>query len=542
MKISKCKILTWILTLVVVLQIMVIFGINLTQGIYHMGTDSSSNYLKAYEFWKQKTLLCDNWINTTTLFWDLPAPLAGLLMNLFNNIFVSYGVANILIGIGIIFLLIRIGKKMELTTNALLLVMLILLCPYIGTNYSNVNDLGYFSCVWVSAAFYSVKVMHTLLAIDCYMELKDGKGKLSKIGIMELIASCVLCFVTGASSGIHLIVTVLLPIFLYCLGDAIINGKYRLLVTRSSIYIYTCAIIIYLGKVFSKTVLEFQVRDADITLVSINGFWKNLGSIIMGYVSLLKGLPYDGDVAVLSLEGISYLCSLFIVLLTIVGFVFSIIKVIKEKKWNDKIVILISIIIINLCMFMIANMTYGAAVYEERYLINIFIMMAFAVGNWIDSVKFESNVKCLIQIVILIALSINILISDREYIREKNDMDVYKVYSDIAANENVSVVYFFGNPNLDLEIIERNLRIYDTGVIYKWLKNDDNQNRVMISHWGDYTDYDNRIDYDGKILLFVSKEDYKDMLFGEKNELELLTNIGNTQVYTCPYNIFGNPK
>ena len=79
------------------IQILVLIIFNLTQMQYHIGYDASSSYLKAMEMGKQHTLFVDHWVEQTNLFYDSPVPLAAVIYLITENIFISYGIANIII-------------------------------------------------------------------------------------------------------------------------------------------------------------------------------------------------------------------------------------------------------------------------------------------------------------------------------------------------------------------------------------------------------------------------------------------------------------
>jgi hypothetical protein len=89
-------VLTQCFSILLILQFLVICYVNLCQNQNHIGYDPSALYLKAIEIWKQKTLFPPNYADQTSLMIDSPAPLAALLFGLTGNIFVAYGVANIL--------------------------------------------------------------------------------------------------------------------------------------------------------------------------------------------------------------------------------------------------------------------------------------------------------------------------------------------------------------------------------------------------------------------------------------------------------------
>ena len=122
--------------------------------------------------YRQGTLFISDWVDQTSLYFDSPVPLAALLMNIFHNIFLSYGLANCMITAANIYLFHCILKDLDFPEMSRLIVLAFFLCPYLTTPFDIVNDLGYYSCLFVSAGFYSVKILISLmyLAAACRQE------------------------------------------------------------------------------------------------------------------------------------------------------------------------------------------------------------------------------------------------------------------------------------------------------------------------------------------------------------------------------------
>ncbi len=71
---------------------------------YHIGYDASSFYLRAYEIWRQgRVFNPQDFVHQTNFFFDCPAPIAAFFMRFFNDVFLSYGLANIVVVLLIVF-------------------------------------------------------------------------------------------------------------------------------------------------------------------------------------------------------------------------------------------------------------------------------------------------------------------------------------------------------------------------------------------------------------------------------------------------------
>ena len=153
------------LLVVFLAQIMMLAVFNLTQLQYHMGYDASSWYLKAMEMAKQKTIFVKEWANQTTLYFDSAVPFAALLYWATGDIFVSYGIVNFMIDIGIFFVFYNILKALRISDLAKLVCLNMIACTYISPGFNNANDLGYFSSILSSNSGYGLKALLMLMVI-----------------------------------------------------------------------------------------------------------------------------------------------------------------------------------------------------------------------------------------------------------------------------------------------------------------------------------------------------------------------------------------
>ena len=528
------KLLTIITFIGVVSQFGILIFINLTQMKYHMGFDASSYYLKALEMYKQGTIFVKNWTDQTTLYFDSAVPLAAFLMNIFKNIFVSYGVANIIIG-GCIFLMLwNILEKFHIEYWVRFIAFNILLCPYIVFDFNNTNDIFYFSSTLTSGSWYGVKLLLSMLFIYVFVTLYENND-ISKKEKILIIITIILYFISGVSSGYYLAVTILLPAVLVGFIEVLIENKWSKLISSKLIFTYLNLAAIFLGKFVSKHILLFSSKDSSEALISLSKFWNNVGSIFLGYIGLVNGLPNSSGQNALEIKGIIYICCLFIALIGIVGVIFIVANIIRKNNFNKSYVICPAIIIFNIIMFSLLETTYSGDVFERRYWAIPFYCVVICVAIWINKLEDKLILKQIGCLALIGCTLIETCCADYIYISRRVDIQQYDEVVAEADSLDIGLVYFYGE---DFGIFSRNIRAYDHTRIYKPLNIDENGNK-SISHWGDYQYFDNASDYQAKVMLISTRDNIEKLPDDILNNLEWVADISIGQVYTSEKNVLG---
>ena len=199
------KIFFTILFVLFVFQYVAICYFNLFEEAGHMGLDSSWVYLRSTMMWNQKALMSSNWVETSNNFLDTSCVPATLLYGITGDIFLSFGIANILILSGIIICIYSIFRLIEQGLTGCLVTVNLILCPYLMNGFYGINDLSYFGNMLGGAAYYSLRILTLLLIIREFIRLHRNM----RIGLLGII-TFPLCFLAGASSGIYLFLMVLL--------------------------------------------------------------------------------------------------------------------------------------------------------------------------------------------------------------------------------------------------------------------------------------------------------------------------------------------
>lgn len=518
--------------LFIIYEMVMLCYLNLTQLPSHMGYDASVSYLMTSEMYKQKTLFLDNWVYTTTLCIDFPVPLAAVFMPLFHDVFVSHGVANLIAIFLIILMLAKLMDKIEMSLTVKLLAIAFVLCPYVNDELANINDLGYVSCVLTSASYYSIELFISFLIIYCFLSLdKYRKLHLRMTGICVLTEGLV--FVSAVSSGFRLGITVIAPLMVYGVISLFTENRIKHLWDKDMIFLYISLAFTIAGKFFTERILHFQTREDIMTLVGLDTFWENLGSIFLGYFKLLGGMKSDTSVVALSTQGIKYLSRFAIAAAVLILFVVCLYEHIKKHSDNKGIYSLSCIVIFHVIMYSVLYTTYGSAVFEIRYLILPYLGMLLCGLKWIDQLDRKLILKWTGMALMFGCVFIVSVTSFRIYRNTTIDVEEMQELKENVEQIDSPVVYLIGD-----EILCRNMRAFDTDKVYKYFQVTDGI-LTQIRHWGDYTYYDLYAECPGKVIVVIKHDMYPAIPSEIQEQLQLYQDMDNVSIYYLEENLLG---
>ena len=503
---DKCKRYPFqaLFTLLLGVQFAGIIYVNLFQNHNHLGYDASSNYVKAMEMWKQKTLF-PRYNDTTALMLDTGMPLAALLYGFTKNVFVSYGIANIVTSAALFAVLRSLLKRLPGATYLSVVIPLtVLFSPFIVSfeNGNPISDL--YSLLHVSNAFYAGWMVIGFLCVKAFISLcqraqSDGaKAKPKRF----LSALCVaLCFVSGFSSGLAMLATFLLPLLIAWIVMAGASSYYSKPLPNVSALVFAAAACAscLIGRTCSAAFLGFTPSDSR-GLAGAFDFFRNLGSIYVGFLQLLGAMHTFTGVALFSMRGVAYLCNFVVAHMLIFAFAFAV----KKHKWIRQpadTLIYLCIIFFNCFYFAVCWLTYGGPIFELRYLTHVFICMVCLLGYALAS--FDAKVKAkLLRCMVLGAAFVLLLYSNAVSILTYNGTTISSEIEPIASAINqYDSKLVYGVPKL----ISRNLRVLDTDRVYKAFTS---QGTTALDHMGDYLYYLDAGEYRGKTLLLGSPSSY----------------------------------
>ncbi len=466
----------------------------------HLGFDASASLLKASEMTKQKTLFISDFMETTTLQFDTPIPLAAFFHSFIKDLFLAYGLAVWFFDIAffVLFYFVMKGLKFSLLARAVSLNLVSM--SYLDITFNNANDLGYYSCMFVNFGACIVKMCILLMVIKVIIDLKDGeKPKRSKLVLF--IATELMLFLTALSSGFYMAVTVLLPLFVLLI--VMICVKNDLSIARRSLacFFYIALAVTLLGKILQKYAIGFESRDSLMELIPLENLGKNISSVFLGFLQLTGSLPTSeaGAVQVFSRNGIDYILALVVTTVLLLSFVMLCRHTKKHFSESVPQAFFVFLTGLNVLMFFLLKMTYSAKIFEYRYLIPVLIVMTLSCGFFVDSLSSRALFKYIGMIVLLLAVLGSHILDHRLYTNRTIDADAYDAVMKIVEEQAPDVIYGYGG---DIALETRNFRVIDTDHVYKTLAG---WNPVSVFHeGGDYLYYDYLTDAPKKNMLIVS--------------------------------------
>lgn len=523
--IRKRNLIEIVLIVIFIAQFCMTIYFNLALLANHMGYDSSWSYLKAALIWNEKSLNSDIWTDQTSVFLDSSMILASLLYGITGKLFISYGIANIIVLSLSLLCMASILQLLGISSvKAKWFSYNLMICPYLSNGFNIANDLGYFNDMLSGPAFYSLRALIVLLIVREYLYIKRY-NRISWQGLITLL----LCALAGASSGIFIIVMIFLPFIVYIVEEVLLENSFKALFKLDSLYAYIGIIFVLLGKLFAKLVLNISAIDASRTWTTVEKVFINFGAPIQGFMKLIGVLPIvEADVNVLSKRGIITVFPIMIFLVIIISIAYAI-NIMKKDilTANGNILFLVNIIVINYLVFGSFNVQYGSVLFEERYLISTFMIIIILVAFYIQNLNLKSIFSTLLAVTLLLCLLANDIVSDVEYIETTNDAWQMNEIVKTIDSQDASLVYLWGD---ELLILGRSLRAYDLDHIYKCITNSG-----QYLHWGDYKYYEDNPEYSGSTLLIVSNgndivpESYKD-------SYKLIKTLQNVSILICNNN------
>lgn len=510
------------LLLLFIAQLLVVIYFNLTTLINHMSFDSSWSFLKAALMWNEKTISSNLWAEQTSTFFDSSMPLASLLYGITNELFISYGLANIFVVVCVLLCMNSILNLLEINNlKAKLFVFNLIICPFLTNGF---HELGYFNTMLGGPAFYSVRALTVMLVIREYLFIRKN-NKSDFLGIVTLF----LCFVAGTSSGIFLIVTILFPCVLFFIEIVFIENTFEQLKKKESIYIYIAIILVIIGKLYTKYIIGIGIIDESRKWTTLTKLFTNFGAPLQGFMKLLGALPLGTEeINILSSRGIITLFPLFIFIVIVFGIGHSVILIKNRINiQNYNILFLINVIVVNYLVFSLFNAQYGSLLFEERYLIPTFMIILMLLALYIQHLGKETIFAKTLSTLLLICIIANNIVSNYIYMKNTNDSWQMQEIKEIVNDQDAGLVYFWGNK---VRTLGRCMRVYDMDHIYKEIVDEG-----FYYHWGDYKYYEDNSDYNGRTILVISNDE-KDIPENVLNEYTLIKKLNYVSMYKSEIN------
>ncbi len=466
---DKYEILFFVL---LVAQLFFVFYMNLFHIERVVDYDSSGAYLHTFEMWKQKTLLPKGFGYCTNIDIDSNQPLAALIFGITGNQFFAQGLANVIIGLFIVWITASLMKAVGFDKKAKYIVILLFFVPYTQ------GQLGWSAMIFSNAASYVIRFIAPILAMLVIYESEDGKKSIGKYVRLFLLA--VLAFVSGFSSSVYVALCVFLPLFAYDVFKAIQKDDIKSLL-RKRVYIEVGLMVLSMVGDRWRSSMHLTTKAAGMSLIYISHYMENHLRAIAGLFQLFGGLADVDGVTIFSLGGFKTISGWVITCFFIFVVINGVIHIVKKEETLIEGYVL-AIAAVNYVVMTLLSTTYGLDVFEYRYHIVPMAGVICLTGKYFTEWgKSKNRTFMHVSFLAVFALIVINLISDDklwiDVVRSSTAAELYRVNANLE-DLGVKKAMVFGSGNV---LEGRKLRAYGKNVIYMVV--DDNYGAAPTT-WG----------------------------------------------------------
>lgn len=502
-----------------IIQLGVIVYLNFFRIKYHIDADASIDYLRFLE--QASPLYPGGFVTATT----------GTGMGLFTflnkfklmlcggDVFLYFAIRNTLITFTCVILVVQIMRKLNTSALAGILVINLFLCPYITLNIQPSNELGYFSCMFVSAGYYGKRIIIELLLIYNMFDLmkKHFNWPLLIVGAIYMIDF-------GLTTGVAEFLNILAPLIIFFVCYSFIKNDAKLLISHPSVYILICTFLIFAAKIFAKKVLNVSAYDDSVTFVAAKDLLTNIFSVFVGFAALIGATTTKESVEVFSFYGVQYLINFVILAVFAISFIYYIYKLVKKSPSAIKhlpfFVVFVTVFAVH-CL-VAPTFEHETVVRAGRYLIPAMISGLFLISFFTDDIAENGLMRKFGVLVLAGAAAISSFSSYKVYEDRAFPYNAAKRLIEKIDETDVPVVYGFGNTYSYGVCTTSNsanyFRVLDHTRAYRALHNNYN----YISLIGDYLYFNDASECASSSMIMSTAGDYESLPSYIANKYELI--------------------
>lgn len=349
---------------------------------------------------------------------------------------------------------------------------------------------------------------------------------------LRIVVILLFSFLTAVSSGYHVLLYGVLPPLAYAILRNTQKDSWKKENIRAIAFLLAVSFVSYVGKGVQTQLLHTPSHETQLGWVSISNFWTNLGSIFQGYLEFTGALPLLSSPPIFEPEGYFFVCFLIISFGLLISSVDFLQKTFKNphdgaKKYYS------AIFSSMLLIFVFVYTTYGAAIFEVRYLIPNFILLIMFSALWLDKELSSINKswQILLQILVIPSIFVVNLVSQDMIEESQNAYDLKTEVIQYLEPHESPVVFFAG---LDTIAFGKNMRVFDREKAYLW-----SNDCLSFSFLGDYTYFTENSDYSGVTPLIMSPRDFEELPQQFQNVFQKTHDFSSfLAVYEAGYNPF----
>lgn len=350
------------------LQFLFIVCLNLFKCRSWIDHDASMLYSHTIHMWEQHKFVLPFYTEETYLNIDTSCLLAMPLYGLTKDVFLSYGISNIVFAALTVWVIWDITAKMNVAKAYRYAAILLYLIPY------RMGMLQYTSMLFYECSFYNICVLVPLMAVDLYLYGEEGTHGMKYRVMLGLYL--LLTLITAFSRGTFTMLVALLPIILCYVLEIILADDGIKHIRRSKVILTVLTIAAYAVGMGIGKLKGSSPKVTGYSLVLPREIFDNFIDVLWGHLSIFmdRGTP-----EVFSAEGIRALIMLGFSILVIIMLVFNIRNAFGDSPYANILRFLSFVYIWNCIVCGLTDCSDSSYAFPERYLFPGFVPLMISI-------------------------------------------------------------------------------------------------------------------------------------------------------------------
>lgn len=423
-----------------VLQFVYIVVLNLFKNQGWIDHDGAMLYTHTINMWNQRSFILPFYSEQTYFDFDTSALLAMPLYGLIKNIFLAYGIANVVFLSLTLYVMNDLLGKLKVNDIYRYVAMIIYLIPYrIGLD-------EYTNMLFYECSFYNICILITVLAVDLFIsEQADETGRKYYI-LMALYA--VLIILSAISRGTYMMLMALLPVLVCYVLEVILSKDGFKHIRRSKIILIAVTIVSYaLGMGIAK-IIGAKPNVTGYSLVLPQEIFDNFVDVFWGHLSVFMDRTSP---SVFSAQGIRYLVLFGFAIFILIVFVFNIKHAFTDEEQSDRLRYLTIIYAWEIVILGLTNVSNSIWAFPERYLFPGMIPLMLSVPIMLSYIEKIERVllRGAFFIVVAVLMILTIGVADigilQSFKVSAEDTSAFSEVIAYARDNGVNTVYFLND-------------------------------------------------------------------------------------------------
>lgn len=363
------------------LQFLYIVYLNLFKCHAWLDHDASMLYRHTMYMWEQKKYVLPFYQEETFLHIDTSCLLAMPLFGLTHDIFLAYGISNVIFLALTLLVMYDLLQKLKVKDAYRYVAMFIYLIPF------RIGLVQYMNMLFYECSFYNVCILVTVLGIDLFLYPEREKEAADGKYVVFTVLYIFFTMLTAFSRGTYVLLISLIPIII-CYGLEVILSEdgikhihlSKLIVIASTVLSYAAGIA--LGKITG-----YLPKVTGYSLVLPHDMFDNFTAVFWGHLSIFID---RGNPGVMTPDGIRMLILIGFAFAMIALLIFNLKHVFRGEENSNALMYLTFIYVWSIFVLGLTDNSSGDWAYQERYLFTGYVPLVMSVPvalEYIDNIK-----------------------------------------------------------------------------------------------------------------------------------------------------------